>query len=147
MQHAIGHLKLHRVDSLCSFCGKTLLSAAGLVSHIKRCHNDEIVEKISCQICNAEVETKHLLERHMLWYHPTEEKKFKCEKCEKSFYTEFTLKRHDQLVHDVKVKCRVEGCDKLFYDNIMMCSHYLKFHKEGKNVSSLNLNCHQMQLI
>lgn len=138
MQHVINHLKLYKIDSLCSFCGKKFTTTIGLTLHIKRYH-EAVAKKIECSICKVEVDTNFLLERHMLWYHPTVEKEFKCGKCELSYFTEGALTRHDQLVHDVKVKCRVLTCKKLFYDNIAEGSHYIKFHKEEKNVSLIEI--------
>lgn len=133
--HVGTHLNTSRVESLCNHCGKSYTTADGLKTHIRKVHTDAKVDAATCWFCNIECESHHLLIRHLEWYHPNEERKFQCEKCTESFFTEASLTRHVQLVHDVKVKCKDKNCDKMFHDVRLMNRHYLKCHKERTDVS------------
>lgn len=138
MQH---HALSHALSSgICSFCGKVPSSAKGLIAHIRRFHRNGKSKKTDCSICNSRMESNYKLEQHMQLLHPEVVKEVHCGKCNKSFYTEDALKRHEQLAHDVKVKCKDENCEKMFFDLTTMNNHYYKIHLEGTNVSFIKVD-------
>lgn len=126
------HTHIDSVKSLCPFCGKTMSSKKNLTKHIRRYHKHPHKPSIPCWVCNTEFDTNYKLDLHLRWYHPNEAKKFQCEKCAGNFFTEASLKRHDQLVHNAKVKCKEPNCNKMFFNNKIMLKHYNK-HKDVKN--------------
>lgn len=138
MQH---HALSHALSSgICSFCGKVPSSAKGLITHIRRFHRNGKSKKTDCSICNTRMESNYKLEQHIQLLHPEVVKEVPCKKCNKRFYTEDALKRHEQLAHDVKVKCKDENCEKMFFDQTAMNSHYYKMHLEGTNVSFIRVD-------
>lgn len=138
MQH---HALSHALSSgICSFCGKVPSSAKGLIAHIRRFHRNGKSKKTDCSICDSRMESNYKLEQHMQLLHPEVVKEVHCGKCNKSFYTEDALKRHEQLAHDVKVKCKDENCEKMFFDLTTMNNHYYKIHLEGTNVSFIKVD-------
>lgn len=134
--HLFKHHAKEKANKLCSSCGKTFASSKALSVHIRKVHSSTSKRSsIQCWVCNLEFQYNHILVNHIRWYHPNEDKKFHCEKCPEQFYTETSLRRHDEITHNATIKCKDENCTRLFYEKKTMDRHYSLVHKRERGVS------------
>ena len=66
---------------------------------------------------------------HKLNKHLTDQKKFKCDRCELSFAVEQSLKRHVMAVHDLIKPFECPECKKAFNDKGNMRQHVKVVHQ------------------
>jgi KRAB domain-containing zinc finger protein len=66
-------------------------------------------------------------------YAKTERERFKCNKCEETFISKKTLKKHVVEVHPITLNCKI--CDRTFFKN-----HELEIHIEEHGVEK-NFKC------
>ncbi len=102
-------------------CGAVYSNSSKRGLHEKN-HNKESVK---CHYCDKELSDKSCLNRHILAKHKSENKKFKCEECDKTFTTYQQFKIH-QTTHIKKESKYV--CDLCQY--VSSSDENLQTHKE-----------------
>lgn len=126
--------EVHQCET-CSFQG---VSAVALKSHIKKSHNieesnetneEETKQLFTCDICSQEFHKRHLLNRHIRQKHSEKERKYQCVFCEKLFFNNSNLKKHEESHNQKNLPCQF--CGKLFSCTNNLRSH-LYYHSEPK---------------
>ena len=131
----------------CEYCGKTLSSKGNLDTHLKRKHmkdinpdiqadtnadqmedGDDNNAKIECELgCGKKFKIRKNMKTHVRLTHNG--KRFKCDGCDKMFFSQANLERHQDQVHgrNEKVPCNV--CNKTFKNNEYLLTHLEKCGK------------------
>ena len=119
----------------CDFCNKQFTQSASLKRHISSFHENTLV---NCTICEKKL-FKSSLEYHIRHVHNDEEneKASKCTLCEKTFCSQFALKEHIRLVHNIERNMECIKCDKKFGQRGTLNYHIRSVHgKEKKTKDS-----------
>ena len=95
----------------CKKCSESFSNRQNMINHINAAHKN----MFKCPKCIFEGKSLSEIDKHMLENHGTE-KEFKCDNCEKSYFTEFRLKKHQQT-HQFKMN--VTYCH--YYNNAKTC--------------------------
>ena len=92
-------------DYICKMCKENFKSDANLFeSHLvsKACrtkmHNINNDGRYQCDLCPSSYTTKNGLTTHMIWKHKPAQV-FSCDACNKTFYNQYSLKRHVKGLH------------------------------------------------
>jgi|ERR1712126_270644 len=121
MHHKIIHQKVTKTI-ICNQCGKDFFKQGDLNKHL-RSHE----EKRPCPDCGKMVSR---LDLHILTVHtPDELQKYRCQDCDKGFFSMKLLKSHRMNVH-LKLrpyKCRF-GCDMAYNDGSNRRQHEKRVH-------------------
>jgi len=124
-QHfAVDHKILRYV---CDKCGYASTTSVNLRSHKNHVHDK--IYKYVCHICAQPKQTKLLLEEHMTISHGQGERKFQCDKCDKSFVRSFDLKHHFESHHAKKTLYQCEQCPKTFWMKSYLNTHVRMMHE------------------
>lgn len=118
------HLKkIHNLFFKCTYCTLTFASKELLSKHqSENCGN----KGLKCIVCGKIFAKRYNMLRHMAMIHSNEEK-FECEKCNKTFKTKDGLKRHVNT-HLTTYKCT--ECRQEFLLYIEMVRHKAAAHKK-----------------
>lgn len=124
---------IHQCD-ICSFYAKT---KAEISRHMNQFHAKELApteesldSKIFiCELCTLEFPKRHLLNRHIRLKHTAKERNYTCQYCDKSFYNNSNLKKHEESHGQKNMPC--EFCGKLFTCMNNLRTH-LYYHSEPK---------------
>ena len=109
----------------CDECEKKFSNPNSLQVHINTCHKGQ---RAICQYCSKEVS---YLKGHIAQHHE-QEKKFSCNKCEKSFQSKYLLRRHSEVVHEGLKNYKCDKCSKTFSDAGNMRKHIACVHENLK---------------
>ena len=117
------------VSTVCLYCGKNYTSHRKLREHIRRYHDEDILQ---CEICSKQIKGKKNLSNHMMIHNP----KVKCSGCNK-FFKETTIRRHKlqcvNLSHfEVNQSKACNVCDFLAQTPIDLKKH-MEQHKRKQN--------------
>lgn len=120
-------MKIHKTNRekfKCDVCHRWLLKE-NKVSHMKKHSN----LGVNCPQCGKYL--KSSLTTHIKIAH-SENHRFKCEFCEKSYHKKIKLTEHVAARHtrEILFRCRVEGCEKTFRAEGNWKVHEKKFHPE-----------------
>ncbi|CAG9811371.1 unnamed protein product [Chironomus riparius] len=107
----------------CDFDGKVFNKRSGILAHMK-CHKLNVI----CKVCNLEMKFLSLKD-HMLSVH-SDERKFKCHLCSKSFKLPSVLKNH-LMSHDKQFECKI--CGKKFRNGPDLKFHIKQFHENPRS--------------
>lgn len=128
---------IHQCD-ICSFHGNTKMEIA---HHMNQFHHEKDLESIEgisidsqifiCDLCSMKFSKRHLLNRHTRLKHTAKERNYTCQYCEKSFYNNSNLKKHEESHGSKDMPC--EFCGKLFTCMNNLRTH-LYYHSEPKFV-------------
>ncbi|XP_033224435.1 zinc finger protein 93-like [Belonocnema kinseyi] len=95
----------------------------------QRLSNEVTEQRYECTVCNSTYSSKRALDKHSLVH---DDKKFKCEKCEREFLRLEKLLEHSKLHHSKEkpkpVRCKI--CEKSFKKTDTMVRH-LNVHKRA----------------
>ena len=97
---------------ICSICGVSYTSVAGLNRHMTIHETDNIRSAYKCQLCSEQFELMTSLKKHMSATHSIFETHYQCSECTKSFSSERKLKRHMRIHSANAITCTV--CSKKF---------------------------------
>ena len=102
--------------------------------------NEQINQKVICNLCGKKFFSKCNLSRHMRTLHLQPNKK-ECESCNKLFTDAQTLKIHIATIHDKKEISICEVCDNTFTSKKILKIHVNTIHGNRKpNESKEKLN-------
>lgn len=101
-----------------------------LDSHLKLKHvPKEDREVFKCQYCDfTSVDQNYVIKSHeKTHFQPT----FKCNQCDKSYYTKYTLKTHIQDSHEHVASLKCSFCPKLYSSKTTLKNHILVNHTKN----------------
>ena len=114
---------------ICSTCGKTYQTNAGLQFHIAKAHAPKEELPFRCAYC-----PKAFLHRYHLDNHENQQHKgirnFKCGLCDKFFAVKNTRDKHERFVCKKVLNYPCELCPKKFSSNTKRDHHILSVHTE-----------------
>ena len=96
----------------CQICTEIFQTADQFTHHIKNIHKGHDKRYRSCEKCGRQFSSNKNLQYHMET-NCGKEKRFKCNECNKDFYTKYTLKTH-QLNHSGKKEYCCSYCGLKF---------------------------------
>ena len=77
--------------------------------------------------CDEKFYAKSAMKVHFMREHSNDPKPYKCQLCEKSYNTNFKLKKHKEIVHEgIKQPC--ELCGKVYSCVKALKNHKIKHH-------------------
>ncbi|XP_045506037.1 zinc finger protein 761-like [Colias croceus] len=101
------HLKQH--PRTCPLCPERFISNYKKIVHLRFVHNQNVFLH-KCDTCGREYNLKCQLDRHVRAVH-MQERKYECDVCQKSFFTQYRLKRHG-LTHTGEKQFKCPACGK-----------------------------------
>uniref|UniRef100_A0A8R1I6I9 C2H2-type domain-containing protein n=1 Tax=Caenorhabditis japonica TaxID=281687 RepID=A0A8R1I6I9_CAEJA len=117
---------------LCKLCQKRFGTEKALCMHVSR----HLVAHV-CPLCTLALSTRAEIHRHLMTKHSRRTKDFKCETCNKLFFSESELNRHAVFHSDIMYSCK--HCDEKFKWKKQLLKH-MKEHDENFNPSPYT--CH-----
>lgn len=116
------HLKYHEAEHLkqsfqCSLCEKSFSKIQILQKH-QRLHN-RVTEQ--CQECGVKLRNKEALDAHLKRHQNI--LPFECDKCDKKFSLQTSLRMHQKVVHIANKKFKCDVCGKVFNRNSSLKVH------------------------
>ena len=114
----------------CEKCGEKFKGEDVLKYHIKFVHNNERNHK--CKICGLMVRTKFYLKKHIATVHE-KQKNVQCDQCGKEFFDKWRLRGHIRDNHEEpEKKFQCERCEKSFKTRTCWKIHFERMHVENK---------------
>ncbi|XP_044727324.1 zinc finger protein 470-like [Chrysoperla carnea] len=111
----------HRDKVKCDICSKEL-SQQSLQNHIRQVHGDQkAIRNHLCNICGFAARKPSDLQRHLL-IHSTE-RPYACDRCEKTYRRDDSLKQHISHVHLNERKYQCKFCSQAFYERRHLVHH------------------------
>ena len=120
-QHVVGVHETVGKKHRCSHCGKFYKSAESLQSHIGMYHGPPV--EYSCEVWGKCFKTAINRRAHMLTH--TEDRPFKCVKCQKGFKSSQALQNH-MVSHSDERKYKCDTCGDAFKQPSHLKYHLLK---------------------
>ena len=117
----------------CSFCGKAFIFRASFESHL-RTHSRE--KPFACHVCGARFGHEGNMVRHISSVHKNE-RKFKCDVCDKSFNLRSALKIHHRI-HTGEKPHTCDICGISFSDPSTLYKHKATHAKNSSKTETLN---------
>ena len=107
-------------------CDKIFSDKFNLVSHKRMVHEGV---KISCDLCFKTFSAKRAMELHMSNVHEGFNlEEYKCQECDRNFTTNGSLKSH-QIVHDQnRIRYECNKCQKSFSHEEALVKHIKSIH-------------------
>ena len=127
MHIAISHKKLFNI---CDICGQCFFGKSKLASHKKIVHDK--IHDFVCHICAKPCSTKSFLKTHLVTAHAVGERRFKCDKCDKSYATSSAYKNHYQSNHEKSELYQCELCPKTFWVKDYLKTHIRVVHEKHR---------------
>ena len=147
----------------CEYCGKVLCDKGTLDTHLKRKHmkdinpeiqnyvqeskKDYVGSKVMCDLkCGTDFKNRRAMKIHVNKTHNG--KRFKCNACDKLFFSKANMTRHQDQVHGKNEKVPCNLCKKTFPNNEYLLTHLEKCGKHVCNICNetflraWNLNSH-----
>ncbi|XP_063827257.1 zinc finger protein 888-like [Ostrinia nubilalis] len=119
----ITHLKIHRVNGICQFCGRSFRTERNLAAHIAV--HLSATKSHTCKVCGRSYNTLSNLKTHSITH--SNERPYHCHLCKKSFKRNQDLKFHiNQHTGAKPYKCPF--CDKSFASSGNCYSHRSRMH-------------------
>ena len=143
-------------NQTCSECNFNCKTKSLLLNHIREVHGT--IVPYNCPYCEYKGATKQWLQTHVDSVHEEkdtnvteknpnilevtkmeissvckEEKQlFKCITCDESFSQKYTLDKHFENIHEVKILLKCEFCSEAFSEGRQMQNHVSSVHEEKK---------------
>lgn len=121
-----------RKDFVCKVedCKRDFAHQRSLKQHYFDYHKEYYMEVV-CKECGKTCDDKDSLEKHQQESH-NKDVRHTCPVCKKLFCRKNSLTRHMNSVHSSKkLACNVEGCDKIFTNNLALKTHLSICHEKA----------------
>jgi ribosomal protein S27E len=82
----------------------------------------------SCEVCGETFVSFKGMKQHLGKKHPSASKTNPCKTCSKLFTSKYSLKFHDEQVHQRKTRVSCEVCGKLLYNKYALKKHLKERH-------------------
>ena len=115
------------IKDVCDICGFTTSRSGGMNTHKKAVH--EKIHNFVCHICAKPFYEKNNFNIHMINAHGIGERKFKCDKCDKSFATKYILNKHYESHHARTTLYQCDQCPKTFWLKSYLDTHVKMMHE------------------
>jgi len=134
MYNLINHkVRVHGVKPKypCHVCKQEFESSTLLGDHCRTAHGIMEQKKFRCEFCDKGYNQKHNWKAHVERYHSTE-RSYSCTECGKGFSRRYKLVEHQNRHSGSKpYRCRVTTCTRAFVSNSDLKSHIKKHHSEN----------------
>lgn len=125
------HIKYRHVEGSdtrikCDYCDRWLLKQS-MKAHIKHSHQKQ---GANCPICGKHLKHKDSISSHLRQVHNKGVKKWKCNYCDKGYYTQTKLKEHVAVVHTREYPWACRVCGRQYRAEANWRMHEKKSHPE-----------------
>ncbi|XP_044737612.1 zinc finger protein 260-like isoform X3 [Chrysoperla carnea] len=114
--HMLSHREYDNVT--CRYCEKSFMSPELLTEHVQVSH-----KKCLCDHCGLRLRSNQL-KKHLLTH--TKERPYACDKCDKTYRTNFQLKEHVSRVHLNERNFVCTFCSQAFFDKKILLKHVMR---------------------
>ena len=134
MKSHVSYSHGNKVPLLCEFCDRSFIMKHSVNYHIATKHFDiakglPTIQKVKCESCGFETRDPASLKQHKSTVH-LKEKKYKCERCEKTIAYRLGLNNHIKVYHFSEVKEeKCDHCDYRTQTKEKLSRHITYYHK------------------
>ena len=121
------------IKNQCQLCEMTFSGEDSLKRHIKTMHKG--IRPVQCEHCPRKFRFAYELKKHM--DNVKNERKYPCDKCDESYNIKESLKMHELRDHGNASTCYI--CDKTFKSEFYLKKH-IKFVHEGTGTQQFTCN-------
>jgi len=125
------HMGMRRYS--CEICGETFQSLDCQKTHVNRKHLNIQPEKLVCDECGEVYNSGSGLNRHLKEKHGDMARNFKCDHCQKHFFTNAKLVYHKRTVHQLDKKFPCPECNRGFRNDYDVKKHIATAHLNLKS--------------
>lgn len=121
----------------CDHCGVAFKMKRSLTRHKAKIHGEGELTEVICDHCGLSFVCQYNLNEHVKRMHE-DKYKFRCNQCGRGFAEEEPLKVHSFKKHgigrveDLRWRCEVEGCGRIFLRRHRYSKHMSMHYDEGK---------------
>ena len=132
LQHHIRSVHEGVKNHLCEFCDKAFSQASDLKKHMRNKHSDATIhedKKYKCDQCNRSFKYSGNLRIHEKIH---DGENYQCDECSKAFNRPDSLKRHVNIVHRGIKEFQCDLCEKSFSKSLSLKEHIQVVHDGNK---------------
>lgn len=127
-RHKNIHLKIKIYE--CIDCLRKFTDSYKLSRHRKSFHiESNSADHVPCPVCGKVFKTKRSVNNHLVYHKPPE---FKCEICQKEFYSIVNLRSHKRTQHNGVKNFKCKYCCSEYFKNSHLNRHILTVHMKQK---------------
>ncbi|XP_076060894.1 uncharacterized protein LOC143036875 [Oratosquilla oratoria] len=117
------HKSIHKRECPCQACGHVYSTKAALQNHLAVHHNNGSTPLYGCPVCDLRFAKEYNLKAHIAVHNVESLYDCPYDECSKSFKSESLLKTHLQRRHGQGVSLSCSSCDKSFFSEYELRRH------------------------